>query len=336
MRLKDIAAQAGVSTATVSNVINKNYSKVSQETIDKVERIIAENNYSPNAMAKGLASKESKIIGVVVPNVGDAETFARSPYNVQIISRLENYIRMQGYTMMLRCVVQSKDVLWYFHTWNVDGIIFFGTFKDEVEKIQEQIKVPSMYIDTYGEDLEIANVGSDDYEAEYMATKYMLDKGHRNLLFVGPGIEFPGVIQQRYYGFSDALKEFGVNITEENRIETATSYEDGVEVGKMIASLEQDFTGIVCTADVLAVGIIQGMRLCGKNCPDDYSIIGFDNLDMCKYCHPQLTSVSQSIEDKAVFAAKSIIEMAQKREQMVVDRKVKITIAERASVGEVC
>lgn len=193
-----------------------------------------------------------------------------------------------------------------------------------------------MYIDTYGKELEIANVGSDDYEAEYMATRYMLDKGHRKMLFVSPGIEFPGVIQQRYYGFCDALKKAGINITEENRVETSTSYEDGVKVGRFIASLEQNFTGIICKADILAIGIIQGMRLCNKNCPEDYSIIGFDNLDICKYCYPQLTSVSQSIEEKALFAAKSIVEMTLKKEQMVLDKKVDINIVERESVGKLC
>ena len=88
MNLKDIAKIAGVSSVTVSNVINGNHDKVSKETIEKVQKIIDENHYLPNATARSLASKESRIIGVVIPNLSEDEVFSVSPYNTQILALL--------------------------------------------------------------------------------------------------------------------------------------------------------------------------------------------------------------------------------------------------------
>ena len=97
MKIKDIAKQAGVSTATVSNVINGNYNKVSEETIRKVKKIIEDCNYQPSATARSLALKESKIIGVVMPYLATDEPFSNSPYYEKMLSYLENFVRNKGY-----------------------------------------------------------------------------------------------------------------------------------------------------------------------------------------------------------------------------------------------
>ena len=198
MNLKTIAETAGVSTATVSNVINGNYHKVSQKTIEKIQKIIEENEYQPSATARSLASKESKIIGVVISHVGEEEIFSMSPYNARLLGFLENYVRREGYYLMLRCTRECKEIIPLFSSWNVDGIILFGAFEDEVEGIRKHLDVPTVYIDAYTERNEIANVGIDDYKGGSLAARYLIGKGHRKIAFVGPDINSQGVIQQRY------------------------------------------------------------------------------------------------------------------------------------------
>lgn len=332
MNLKDIAKLAGVSSVTVSNVINGNFNKVSKETIEKVQKIIDENHYRPNATARSLASKESKIIGVVIPNLGEDEVFSISPYNTQILALLENYIRKQGYYLMMRCVSKCKEIIPIFSTWNVDGIIFFGTFKSEVEEIQHKIKVPAVFIDTYAEELGIANVGINDYKGGYLATRYLLGKGHRQIAFAGPGIDSPGVIQERYRGFCDACKEREVEVTMSHNFEAATIYDEGVEVGKKIAFSDMRFTAVISMSDILAFGIMEGLRLSGLNIPNDISVVGFDNLPECKYANPQLTTVSQNLEQKAYLAGKYLFQMICEKEKIVVNEKVDVDIIERQSV----
>lgn len=334
MKLKDIAQLAGVSSVTVSNVINGNYNKVSKETIEKVQKIIDENDYKPNATARSLALKESKIIGVVIPNLGEDEAFSVSPYNAQILAYLENYIRKQGYYLMIRCVRECKEVIPIFSTWNVDGMIFFGTFKSEVESIQTKLKVPAVYIDTYAEELNIANVGINDYKGGYLATRYLLAKGHRKIAFAGPNVNSPGVIGERYRGFCDACKERGVEITSDHIFEVLTIYEQGVEAGKKIGFSDVRFTAVVCMSDILAFGIMEGLRLCGLNVPDDVSIIGFDNLPECRYSNPQLTTVSQDLAKKAFLVGEHLFYMIRNKKKIVINEKVDVEIVERQSVKQ--
>lgn len=335
MKIRDIAEKAGVSTATVSNVINGNYNKVSRETIKRVQKIIEENDYKPNATARSLALKESKIIGVVIPYLDKEEPFSISPYNTQILAFLENYVRQQGYYLMMRCIRQCKRIIPIFSTWNVDGVILLGAYKDEVQDIEDKLKIPTVYIDTYAGALKIANVGSDDYRGGFLAARYLLGKGHREIAFVGPKLDSPGVVQERFRGFCDACKERGVEITDENIFEACTCYEDGLRAGKKIGISERRFTAVAAMADIVAFGVMEGLRLSGLNVPNDISVMGYDNLPECKYSNPQLTSVSQNLEKKAFLAGEHLFKMIREKQKIEVNEKVDVEIAERQSVKEV-
>lgn len=331
MNLKTIAQKAGVSTATVSNVINGNYHKVSQKTILKVQKIIEDNEYEPSATARSLASKKSRIIGVVVPNLGPDDDFFVNPYNAHMLALLENYIRNQGYYMMMRCVGQCREIIPLFASWNVDGIIFFGTFRDEVEDIRGKLKVPTVFIDTYAEDLGVANAGIDDYKGGYLAARYLLGRGHREIAFVGPDIESPGVIRQRYLGFCAACKEKDVEITPEHCFEAYTLYQHGVASGQKIALSSRNFTAAAVMSDIVAFGVIEGLRLCGLSVPNDVSVIGFDNLPECLYSSPKLTTISQNLPRKAQLVGELLFKMI--RGEPASDGKmIDVEIIERQSV----
>lgn len=334
MNLKTIAKKAGVSTTTVSNVINGNYHKVSKETIAKVQKIIEVNNYKPNATARSLASKESKIIGAVIPNVAMDESFSVSPYNTQILSLLENYIRNQGYYLMMRCVKECKEIIPLFSSWNVDGLILFGPFAHEVEYIKTYLKVPTVCIDTYAEKLEIANVGIDDYKGGYLAARYLLAKGHREMAFVGPQIDCSGVIRQRYQGFCDACAEWGIEVTSNHIFESDTIYREGIAVGQKIAISDIKFTAVAVMSDIVAMGVMEGLRVCGLNVPNDISVIGFDDLPECNYSSPKLTTVSQNLERKALLAGEYLFKMIREKQEIIMDEKIDVEIIERQSVKE--
>lgn len=335
MNLKAIAKKAGVSTATVSNVINGNHHKVSKETLAKVQRIIEENGYQPNATARSLASKESKIIGVVVPNIDIEENFFSNSHDAHILSLLENYIRKQGYYLMVRCVSKCEEIIPLFSSWNVDGMIFFGTFKSEIEAIQNRLTVPTVFLDTYAEELKIANVGIDDYKGGYLAARYLLGKGHREIAFVGPNVNSPGVIQQRYQGFCDACAEKGIEITPDYVFEANTAYRNGIIVGQKIAISDIRFTAVAVMSDTVAFGIMEGLKVCGMSVPNDISVIGFDNLPECSYSNPKLTSISQKVAQKAFLAGEYLFKMIHEKKNIVVNEKIDVEIIERQSVKDI-
>ena len=334
MKIKDIAEKAGVSTATVSNVINGNYHKVSQATVEKVRKIIDEIGYSPSATARSLASKKSKIIGVVVSNIGDDDNFFSNPHYAHLLALLEKYIRDEGYYMMLRCVDHCRQIIPLFSSWNVDGMIFFGTTHSDVEEVKKTIRVPVVFIDTYADDLNITNVGIDDFNGGYLSAKYLIENGHRELAFAGPGIHNPGVTGQRYQGFLQACREAGIQMPEDHLFNTMAIYESGVETGRCIANSWISFTAVAAMSDISAFGIMEGLRQGGKRVPEDVSVVGFDNLLECQYSSPKLTTVSQNIEDKATKVSQLLFSRI--REESTEETQVKndVKIVVRQSVRD--
>lgn len=332
MNLKTIAQKAGVSTATVSNVINGNHHKVSRETIERVQKIIQETNYKPNATARSLVSKKSRIIGVVVSNIHEDENFSVNPHYTHLLALLEEHIRRAGYYMMVRCVWQSVDSIPLFSSWNVDGMIFFGTYRSEAMAIRESLNVPAVFIDTYAEN--ISNVGIDDYKGGYLAGKYLLDKGHRKIAIAAPNIHYGGVMRQRYNGFRDACKERGIELTADRYFHTETMYQAGVASGEQIALSDIGFTAVAVMSDIAAFGIMEGLRRKGKHIPEDVSVIGFDNLVECRYSYPQLTTISQNVERKAESASRILFRMIQGDKGDVVNEVSDVEVAERSSVRE--
>lgn len=332
MTLKDIAAEAGVSSVTVSNVINGNLKKVSSETVDRVKSIIEKYNYKPNATARSLAKKESRIIAVIVPNIGVDQNFLQSPYNAELLGVLEKEIRQRGYYMMVRCVVSCMEIIPLFTTWNVDGVIIVGAFSNEAREISCKIKTPMIFIDTYCQEVPIANVGSNDYKGGYLGMKYLIARGHRNIAFAGPSVTSQGVIQERFRGANDALKEKSLAINEDIIYEATTTYEEGVTLGRKIAFSDKDITAVISMSDILALGIMEGLRLSGKMVPEDISVIGYDNLSECRYSVPQLTTVSQNIIEKAELTAHYLFQMINTRSELIINEMTDVEIIERQSV----
>lgn len=335
IKIKDIAIKAGVSTATVSNVINGNYHKVSKETIKKVKQIIEENDYKPNATARSLALKESKIISLVVANMDEDDVFSVSPYNSEIVSLFERYVRKKGYYLMIRIVKKCSEIIPISAAWNVDGVVLLGADATEIPEIEKNLHVPTVYLDSYVKDLDIANVGIDDYKGGFLAARYLLGKGHRKFAIAGPNIESSDVVRERFRGFCDACKGRGIEITEQNIFEAPTIFENGVEVGKKIAFSNRGITAVAAMSDILAFGVMEGLRLCGLTVPGDVSVIGFDNLPMCKFTYPKLTTVSQNFEQKVSCAGEHLFEMIEKKTNKVVHDVLDVEIVERQSVKEV-
>lgn len=332
MNLKTIAQMAGVSTVTVSNVINGKAHKASKETVERIRRIVEETGYRPSATARSLIMKQSHMIGVMVPNVHKDESFADSSYIAHILGWLYRYIRSQGYYMMLRCVVESREVIPDFATWNVDGAFLLGVVEEDAMMLREKLDIPAVFIDTYTRDETLATVGVEDYKGGYLAAAYLFDKGHRDIALVGPPPQYPGVMQERYYGFRDALWERHVPFGEENYFEIYDDfYGNGAAAGRRIAASDR-FTAVGAMADLMALGVMEGARSAGLRIPEDLSVIGFDDLPECVYAYPKLTTVSQHMEQKAMAAGEYLFSMLRDGASPSGCRRVDVELVERDSV----
>lgn len=179
MTLKDIAEMAGVSTMTVSNVINGKTSRVSQKTRDKINSIIEEYNYVPNMNARSLSNNSSHIIGVVTfledKDYASGYNYFENPYVSTMIGTIETELHKNGYFTMLQSVSRSSDILSLVKNWNVDGMILvFPTSAQNLEKLMDAANCPIATFDSNYSHPNLINVISDDEKGLYLSTKYMI------------------------------------------------------------------------------------------------------------------------------------------------------------------
>ena len=336
MNLKTIAERAGVSTATVSNVINGVHHKVSKETIERVNKVIEELNYSPNATARSLASKESKLIGLFIPNTGDNTNFGSDPYVAYAIAVLEQIVRREGYYLIIRSVLRAADITALAYSWDLDGMIILGAFEDDIKEIQQHApKVPTVYTDTYVRNLPIANVGIKDYQGGFLSARYLLGKGHRKIALVTPKSEHFGVISERYRGFCDALRERDIQLEPEDIYYGDTTSEMGIEAGKAIALSGKGYTAVATMSDTLAVGVNVGVQISGLNVPEDISIIGFDDLPFSRFTTPSITTISQNLDEKFSLVGKHLFQMIKSKEKYAVNEVIDVSLVERQTVRRI-
>jgi len=315
VKIKDIAEKANVSVTTVSNVINGNYSRVSAATVEKIQEIIEKYNYVPKASARNLAAKNTKIIGVILPGILYKN---ENPHNALLVSAIEKLVRSQGYYMLLSCADTMESAITTLTMWDVDGAIITGYVEEEMAYVLKAKRrdFPVMLIDSYilEEYPQCMCVRLNDYKGGYIAGRYLLSCGHRNLVFAGTSYRTSGVVYQRFMGFRDALQEQGIVLTEDSIIECDAIYEDGVRAGKAICDMnfgrapESRITAVFASSDSTAMGIIEGASLNGVRVPRDLSVVGFDNINFSIYTTPKLTTIGQDIAKKAERAASLLID----------------------------
>lgn len=314
MTLKDIADKAGVSMMTVSNVINGKHNRVSAKTIEKVNQIIKEYNYVPNMTARSLTNKTSNIIAVVVSARIPSDLNANmleNPYVSSMLGVIENELRRHGYYTMLRSITELEELDQLLRTWNIDGIIFlYPDFEKNLIEFKQKTNCPIAVFDSILETDEIINVCSDDEKGLYLSTKYIINHGHTHIAFVADYKGNP-LLTNRLNGYRRALEESGIPFRPEYIFEYSPTYEGGIEAGKKIAGVSSYITAAVTTADICAAGLMEGARLGGLRIPIDLSVTGYDNLQICHFTSPKLTSISQDIHKKALTATQMLLEKIQ-------------------------
>jgi len=293
--LKDIAKEAGVSVMTVSRVANKNYTKVSTENISRIEAIIDKYGYVPNSSARSLSSKYSKIIAVIIQGDGNLQ---ESPYNAAMLGNVLQYVQKRGYNTMVHRVSEYSDITKHVQSWKAEGAIFLGTFDSNIRQIQEDNDIPLIFTDSYSSVRQVINVGIDDYKGGVLAARHFIENGHREFAFLGPHYSASQLIQQRYKGFRDTIIKAGFELPPEHLFETIFIEESVDQLCKSVRPI----TAIFSTSDQFAIDFLDVMKKRGYNIPEDYSIIGFDNLPISRYVTPALTTISQDIDLKAKYA----------------------------------
>lgn len=306
MSITEIAKMANVSKMTVSNVINKRYSKVSKATREKVERIIQETNYTPNLFARNLKSSSSKIILLAIPQTIDndpnKDTAFDNPFYGELINSVETNLRKAGYYLMFRFVNDDEILSNLVVNWNIDGVIILGAIKKEIRTIFRDIDVPVVFIDTYADIDDSDTIITEDLLGAQMATQYLIQSGHQKIGIVTSSTKEVGVASKRFDGYRKALKDANIPFHKERVLESFPSYESGILVGHELAQRESEFDAVFVYSDLMAIGVIKGLKDKGIRIPRDIAVIGFDGLYIGELCEPKLTTIKQNVTDKGKMA----------------------------------
>lgn len=187
--LKDIAAEAGVSITTVSNVVHNRKSRVSEKKVAKIWEIIEREHYVPSMSARSLANDQSAIIAMVTyitPRTTGSTV--SDPFMSSVAASVEQRTREAGYYLMLRSAESVAALEGLIHSWRLSGLIMTGLFQDSFFDAVAKLGIPVVLIDSYVDDPNICCVGLEDEKGGYLATKHLLENGHRVIAFASPPI----------------------------------------------------------------------------------------------------------------------------------------------------
>ena len=333
--LKEIAAEAGVSVMTVSNVINNKTSKVSPQTAQRVREIVEKHHYEPNMAARSLISKASRIIVMLLPLWHEtADSLLLDPYVGQMAGFIETLLREKGYYVMLCSFKEADQALALMRTWQADGAILMMPHEDVItRRLVKRSSAPLVVIDRKYDDLTMHAVCLNDRKGGYISTKHLLQMGHREIGFAGPTIDQSSVIHDRYMGYCDAMAEYGI---EPNPAWTFDAYfhqEGGEIIGGQLTDMAHRPTAMVCTEDLIACGIMKAYQARGLKVPEDISIVGFDDTLPSRLISPAITTVKQDVYGKASNAVNMLMDVIEHPENEEHYVMLDVELIERESVA---
>ena len=330
--LKDVARLAGVSSATVSSVLSGKRT-ISGETKDRVMSAVETLDYVPDLNAQGLSTRDSKLLGVVVPQTepGERLMFQNSFYS-EVLGSIEYYARHRGYHILISATDANESYMTLAKKRNLDGIIVIGMYPNAFYNEMKKTQIPIVLIDSYCNDHYYDNIRIDDAYGSYLAASHMLRCGHRDIAFFAGQLKENGVMKKRLLGYRQALAEYGVLYDAKYVFEGQIDYESGVTMADRLVKSGLPVTGVVCAADILAIGAMKSLYEKGLRVPDDVSLVGFDDLEVSSYLTPGLTTVKQQISLKGQRAVELLLKHIEDPTLSKQEEILPLRLIERGSV----
>ncbi len=307
--IKDISKMSGYSVTTVSKALN-DYPDIATKTKQHIRQICNEVGYIPNATAQSLVSKKSYTIGIIFEEITGVGL--QHPLFSKILESFKNEVESQGYDILFlsKSNVNGNSGSYYQHSIRkqVEAILVLcAEFNAAEMKELYESKIPVVIIDFDNEF--ICNVTSNNKEGIRQAVNYLIALNHKKIANIHGSLNtFIGEQRERY--FIEAMAENGLSV-DTNYLVSGEMFtkDDGYRAMKQILTVESQPTAIVCASDMLAIGAIQAIQEIGKSVPEDYSIIGFDGIDVGQLISPKLTTIKQDTETMGKEAAKNILKM---------------------------
>ncbi|XJZ26509.1 catabolite control protein A [Bacillota bacterium Lsc_1132] len=305
----DVAREANVSMATVSRVVNGN-PNVKPVTRKKVLEVIERLGYRPNAVARGLASKKTTTVGVIIPDIS-------SIFFAELARGIEDIATMYKYNIILSNSDQNKEK--ELHLLNtmlgkqVDGIVFMGgNITDEHVEEFEKSPVPIVLAGSIEESKKIPSVNIDYEQAVFDSVEEFIQKGHKNIAFVIGPFHEPKNAAKKLKGYQRALVEHNIPYNEDLVVEGDYTYDSGLEAFDKLMEAAERPTAILVGSDEMALGVVHGAEDKGFKIPDDFEVITSDNTRLSLMVRPQLTTIVQPLYDIGAVSMRLLTKLMNK------------------------
>lgn len=315
--IKDIAKICGVGISTVSRAIN-NHPDINQETREMIMKVIKENNYIPNNSARNLKRSASKTIAVLIKGISN-------PFFSNMLKVFEKEIQGKKYSFLLHRVEEREDeidvALEIAKEKRLTGIVFLGGYFSHSEEKLKQLQVPFVLCTTGVTEKINKNyyscVSVDDFKESYKIVDYLCKLGHKKIAIIAALPEDESIGKLRLDGYISALKDNNIPIRQElirymkDDIETY-SIKNGYCVTKELLESEEEFTAIFTISDSMAVGACKAVFKSGKKVPEDYSVAGYDGMDISYFYNPSITTIKQPVNDMAEETIRILFDIIEK------------------------
>ncbi|MEG0371412.1 MAG: LacI family DNA-binding transcriptional regulator [Clostridium sp.] len=285
--IKDVAKASNVSIATVSRVINNKDEGVSNDTRERIKQIMKEMDYRPSGIARGLVTKKTHTLGLIVPDISN-------PFFPAIVKGIEDSARNSGYNIILCNSDDSphKEVtsIRVLKEKCVDGIIYIGTNSASSEGIilLQEDNTPFVYIDRSNDITECSSVSTDGRIGMYKMTEYLIQNGHKSIAYIKGSVN-----DERVEGCVKALEEHELKLNSQLIYIGDFRLKSGEDGARVLLKKGIKFTAIICENDLMAAGVMEYLTRNNIRVPEDISVTGYDDIYISQLLHPKLTTIHQ-------------------------------------------
>jgi LacI family transcriptional regulator len=294
---EEVARLAGVSRATVSRALNGS-TRVSDEAKERIYAAIAELGYEPDVVAQSLVRQRSRIIAVSLFPKSDELLMAQLGqssryFYLGVLEHIEREAIASGYDLLFPSHPHGKFPANYvrsLQTRRAAGCIVLHATDARVQALIHS-SLPAVFIDRIGQGSHSTYVKSNNIDGARQATEHLLSLGHRRIAFLTGPTDLVGL--ERLLGCQQALAQAGITPDAGLVRPSGWNTDEAYEAARTLLAERRDFTAIVAGSDFMAIGILSALTEQGLRVPDDVSLIGFDDIDLCRYVNPPLTTVRQ-------------------------------------------
>lgn len=334
VRIIDIAEELGVSTATVSNVIHGKTKKISDRTVKRVQELLEERQYIPSMAGILLAQNDSRIICVIV---NDHEKYEKrvlqDAFIMGSIDYLSDAIEQSGYFMMLKKTHEIQDIIQYASMWNVSGLILIGFCEQDYENLRARIHVPFIVYDGFAQSVDrYANITLDNFSGGFLMGSYLLDMGHKDILFLADNDE--DMDHERYLGLRKAMEERALTPRYDTLCLIPMTKKERIAFYKTFLPEFGKYTALFAASDLYAIELMNFLMDHNIRVPEDISVVGFDDIPECGMVRPRLTTVHQDMELRALKTME-ILKSWQEGGSFEKEVQLPVHIVERGSVRKI-